>query len=71
MNYPRIFNIDVSNIIKLTDAMAQIMLLNLSKSTIVIKFLLSSYHKDHVKFTISVWSDNNFAKDCRTANMVH
>ncbi|MDO5045956.1 hypothetical protein [Campylobacter sp.] len=71
MSYPRIFNTDASNIIRLTDALAQIMLLNLSNSTIIIKFLLSSYHKDQVKFTLSVWANKNFAKDCKKYEMLH
>lgn len=71
ISYPRVFKTDASHIIKLTDALAQIMLLNLSNSTIIIKFLLSSYKKNQIKFTISVWANKNFAKECKKVENIH
>ncbi|QCD52896.1 hypothetical protein [Campylobacter sp. RM16192] len=71
MNYPKTFNADFSDLVKLTDALTQIMLLNLSNSTIIIKFLLSNYSKKHINFTISVWADNSFYTDTINKNMIH
>lgn len=71
MNYPRTFDADFSNVVKLIDALTQTMLLNLSNSTIIIKFLLSNYSKRQIKFTISVWANNSFYTDSISKSMIH
>lgn len=58
--YPRIFYADIDALAKLIDALAQIFLKSVSDSTVTIKFLLSNYYKDNVKFTISAASKTNF-----------
>lgn len=58
--YPRLFYADIAALAKLIDAMAQIFLLNVSNSTVTIKFLLSNYYKNNIKFTLSVHCDHDF-----------
>ena len=58
--YPRLFYADIATLTKLIDAMAQIFLLNVSDSTVTIKFLLSNYYKNNIKFTLSVYCDRDF-----------
>ena len=55
--YPRLFYADIETLTKLIDAIAQIFLLNVSNSTVTIKFLLSNYYKSNIRFTISVHCD--------------
>ena len=58
--YPRLFYADIAALAKLIDAMAQIFLLNVSNSTVTIKFLLSNYYKSNIRFAISVHCDRDF-----------
>ncbi len=58
--YPRLFYADIAALAKLIDAMAQIFLLNVSNSTVTIKFLLSNYYKNNIKFTLSIHCDHDF-----------
>ena len=58
--YPRLFYADIAALAKLIDAMAQTFLLNVSNSTVTIKFLLSNYYKNNIKFTLSVYCDHDF-----------
>lgn len=58
--YPRLFYADIATLTKLIDSIAQIFLLNVSNSTVTIKFLLSNYYKSNIRFAISVHCDRAF-----------